>query len=372
MKAVGIILATSSNQALAPLTDKRATSSIPVAGGYRAVDFSISNMSNSGIKKIAIISQTNTNSIYDHLRSGKWWNIGRKKEGLYVLSPSYNNNGASFYRGSADALYQNITFLKKSFEEFVVVTHGDCIYKLDFNDVIKHHVKTNADVTIVTQRNKRKIDMTALTNVTIDSLGKISYLEPKPLDPVSDTYSTGIYVFRRKQLIEILTEMASNYRYSLTEDLFFRYRNHLNIQSYDLASYWNQLTTIDMYFQTNMDFLKEDVRHFMFRQYPPIYTKVKDLPPAKYNFDSVVKNSMVGRGSIIDGTVLNSVIFRDVKVGRNSTLKNCIVIGPTQIGDNCHLENVIIDKGSIVENDTNFVCKPNDIKVFEKGATIKA
>ncbi len=370
MRAVGIIIATKSSPALGDLTEDRATSSIPFAGAYRTIDFHISNLSNSGIKKIAIISQSNTKSLHDHLRSAKWWNIGRKKEGLHVLSPIMSDSSASFYRGSADAIYKNIDFLEKSYEEFAVLANGDCVCKIDFQDVIAQHASSKADITIVTQKNTRGLDMTLLGNVVLDDDGRVLELVEQPLEPYSDIYFTGIYVLRRKFLIEILKKMASDYRYKLREDLLARHVKQLHIQSYNLESYWCTIHTTDLYFKSNMDFLNDEIRHSMLREAPFIYTKPKDLPPVKYNFNSTVKNSIVGRGTIVDGNILDSVVFRDVKIGANSTIRNSIVMELCTIGDNVHLENVILDKNCIVENDVVYIGDPNNIKIFKKRSLI--
>lgn len=369
MKAIGIIIATESSPSLGSLTANRSNSSVPVTSAFRTIDFSISNMSNSGIKKIGIISQSNTKSLFDHLRSSKWWNIGRKKGGLFVLSPSISNTSTNFYRGTADAIHQNIEFLTKSLEEFVVITNGDCIYKIDFNDAITAHANSDADITIVTQKNTRNYNMRELCNVVLDNNGRVTQLEEKPLEPISDTYFTGIYIIRRELLIKILIKMAEDHRYRMREDLLHRYRNTLKIQSFDLKSYWSSIHTTTMYFNANMDFLKDDVRK-TFREGSSIYTKSKDLPPVKYNFTANVKNCIIGRGSIIDGNVFNSIIFRNVKIGVNSTIKNCIIFEQTVIGDNVHLENVILDKNCLVDNDLFYIGNPNKIKVFEKGRHI--
>ncbi len=370
MKAVGIIIATKSSPALGALTENRATASIPFAGAFRTIDFSISNMSNSGIKKIAIISQANTKSLHDHLRSSKWWKVGSKKEGLHVLSPVMSDSSASFYHGSADAIYKNLDFLEKSYEEYAVIANGECVYKVDFNDIIEKHISTGADITIATQKNTRDLDMRHLGNVVIDESGRVLELVEQPLEPISDTYFTGIYVIKRKLLIELIRNLANEYRYRLREDLLSRHAKHINIQSYDLTSYWSSIHTTDFFFKANMDFLKDDIRNAMFRQEPYIYTKPKDLPPAKYNFSATVKNSIVGRGSIIDGNVIDSVVFRDVKIGGSSTIRNSIVMEFAIIGNNVHLENVILDKGCIVDNDVVYIGDPENIKIFAKGSHI--
>lgn len=370
MRAVGIILAAKSSKALAPLTDHRSTSSVPIAGAFRALDFPISNMSNSGIKEIAILSQANTKSLYDHLRSGKWWDIGRKKEGLFVLSPVMNAEWNNSYKGSADAIYQNLDFLENCYDDYVVITTGDNISKIDYRDVIEHHKNSKADITIVTQKNTRGLNMRELGNVVMDTSGRVINFEEKPIDPISDVYFTGVYVLRRELLIELIKRLNSEHRYRLKEDLIIRYRNHLNIQCYDFKGYWNSINTVEAFFRTNMDFLDLDIRNRLFRDKPSIRTKARDLPPVKYNFNATVKNSIVGRGSIIDGAVVDSVVFRDVRVGANSTVKNCIVMDLVVIGENCHLENVIIDKNCCFDNGVVHVGELEKIHVYKKGVHI--
>ncbi len=370
MRAIGIIIASESSKALEALTNHRATASVPIAGAFNTIDFPLSNMSNSGIKEVAILSQANTKSLYDHLRSGKWWNIGSKKEGLFVLSPGMNDDYSHEYRGGADALYQNLSFLEKAYHEYVVIAAADCIYKMDYRILLEQHVKSNADVTIVTQKNTRNYNMRELGNVVMDGSGRLINFEEKPLDPISDTYFTGIYVVKRTLLIDLVKKLNADYRYRLKEDLIIRYRNHLNIQCYDFKGYWHSIRTVSSYYEANMALLNSEVRNFMFREKPSICTKTKDLPPAKYNFNASVKNSIVGRGSIVDGTVLNSVVFRDVKIGANSTVKNCVVMDLTVVGENCHLENLIIDKNCRFENGFTHIGDPHNLHIYKKGSRV--
>ena len=137
MKAVGIILAGGNNRKMGELTQKRAVCAMPIAGSYRSIDFTLSNMTNSHIQKVAVLTQYNAKSLYEHLNSSKWWDFGRKQGGLYVFSPDVTPDNSNWYRGTADAIYQNIDFLKNSHEPYVVIASGDGVYKLDFNKVIE-------------------------------------------------------------------------------------------------------------------------------------------------------------------------------------------------------------------------------------------
>ena len=149
MRALGIILAGGTSTKMRELADKRAIAAMPVAGSYRSIDFSLSNMSNSHVQKVAVLTQYNARSLNEHLMSSKWWDFGRKQGGLYVFTPMVTANNSWWYRGTADAIYQNINWLKESHEPYVIVASGDGVYKLDYNDVLQYHIAKRSDITVV-------------------------------------------------------------------------------------------------------------------------------------------------------------------------------------------------------------------------------
>ena len=198
MRAVGIILAGGSNTKLKELSRKRAIGAMPIAGSYRAIDFALSNMTNSHIQKVAVLTQYNAWSLNEHLSSSKWWDFGRKQGGLYVFTPSITSDNGFWYRGTADAIAQNIGFLKKSHEPYVIVASADGIYKLDYNDVLKRHIETGADITIVCKDMGSNADVSSYGVVTTYNNGRIIDFVEKPLNSTSTLVSTGIYVIRRR------------------------------------------------------------------------------------------------------------------------------------------------------------------------------
>lgn len=149
MRAIGIVLAGGSNNKMQELSKRRAVAAMPVAGSYRCVDFALSNMTNSHVKKVAVMTQYNAKSLNQHLNSSKWWDFGRKQGGLFVLTPTITDENSYWYRGTADAIYQNLDFLKDCHEPYVIITSGDCIYKLDYNKVLESHIAKKADITVV-------------------------------------------------------------------------------------------------------------------------------------------------------------------------------------------------------------------------------
>ena len=365
MRAIGIILAGGNSSRMGELSAKRAVAAMPIVGSYRAIDFTLSNMTNSHIQKVAVYTQYNSRSLNEHLNSSKWWDFGRKQGGLYLFTPTITATNSYWYKGTADALYQNISFLKSAHEPYVVIASGDAVYKLDYNKVLEEHIATGADITVVCkdiQPGEDDINRFGVVKLADDN--RVISFEEKPIVAETNTASIGVYVVRRRQLIELLEACAAEGRSDFVNDILVRYKNVKKIYAYKLDSYWRNIGTIDSYFKTNMDFLKKDIRDYFFRQHPDVYSKVEDLPPAKYNGDAAVSNSLIASGSIINGTVEDSVLFKKVHIGNNCVIKNSIILNDVHIGDNCYIENCIVESRDTLRANTVHTGDPNEIKVI--------
>ena len=365
MRAIGIILAGGNSSRMGELSAKRAVAAMPIVGSYRAIDFTLSNMTNSHIQKVAVYTQYNSRSLNEHLNSSKWWDFGRKQGGLYLFTPTITATNSYWYKGTADALYQNISFLKSAHEPYVVIASGDAVYKLDYNKVLEEHIATGADITVVCkdiQPGEDDINRFGVVKLADDN--RVISFEEKPIVAETNTASIGVYVVRRRQLIELLEACAAEGRSDFVNDILVRYKNVKKIYAYKLDSYWRNIGTIDSYFKTNMDFLKKDIRDYFFRQHPDVYSKVEDLPPAKYNGDAAVSNSLIASGSIINGTVEDSVLFKKVYIGNNCVIKNSIILNDVHIGDNCYIENCIVESRDTLCANTVHTGDPNEIKVI--------
>ena len=365
MRAIGIILAGGNSSRMGELSAKRAVAAMPIVGSYRAIDFTLSNMTNSHIQKVAVYTQYNSRSLNEHLNSSKWWDFGRKQGGLYLFTPTITATNSYWYKGTADALYQNINFLKSAHEPYVVIASGDAVYKLDYNKVLEEHIATGADITVVCkdiQPGEDDINRFGVVKLADDN--RIISFEEKPIIAETNTASIGVYVVRRRQLIELLEACAAEGRSDFVNDILVRYKNVKKVYAYKLDSYWRNIGTIDSYYKTNMDFLKKDIRDYFFRQHPDVYSKVEDLPPAKYNADAVVSNSLIASGSIINGTVEDSILFKKVYIGNNCVIKNSIILNDAHIGDNCYIENCIVESRDTLRANTVHTGDPNEIKVI--------
>jgi glucose-1-phosphate adenylyltransferase len=355
MKAIGLILAGGNSSRMQRLSEKRAISAMPIACSYRSIDFVLSNMTNSGIQTVAVLSQYNARSLNEHLNSSKWWNFGRKQGGLFLFTPTVTTDNSWWYRGTADAIWQNIDFLKKRHEPYVIIASGDCIYKLDFNRVLDYHIARQSDITVVCAGLPRGDDPRRYGVVQVDEDGNIVDFQEKPMVATSDIVSTGVYVIRRRTLIELLEQCNEEGRYNFVTDILIRQKGLRKICAYMLEGYWSNIASVDSYYRTNMDFLRKDVREYFFRQEPQIYSKTYDLPPAKFNAGSRVTNSLVASGCIINSTVENSILFKKVFVGNNSVVKNSVILNGTYIGDNVHVENCIIESSETLLNGTSYI-----------------
>ncbi len=355
MRAIGIILAGGNSNQVRELSRKRAVAALPIAGSYRAIDFTLSNMANSHISKVAVLTQYNAKSMNEHLNSSKWWDFGRKQGGLFVFTPSVTAENSFWYRGTADSIAQNISFLKGSHEPYVVIAPGNIVYKMDFNKVLEDHIKSEADITVVCKDMGRDVDVTRFGVVQLDENNRIVQFEEKPVQADSTIVSLGIYVIRRRLLIELIEKAAKEERYDFVSDVLIRYKNAKKIHAYMFDEYWSNIGTVDSYYETNMKFLDPDVRNYFFRQYPDIYSKVDDYPPAKYNPGAVVSNSLVSTGCIINGHVENSVLFKKAYIGNNCVIRNSIILNNVYIGDNTFIENCIIESRGTIKANSSFV-----------------
>lgn len=349
MRAIGIILAGGNNHRMKELSQKRAVGAMPIAGSYRSIDFSLSNMSNSNIKKVAVFTQYNARSLNEHLSSSKWWDFGRKQGGLTVFTPAVTAENSTWYRGTADSIYQNLSFLKSSHEPYAVIASGDCVYKMDYNKLLEYHIQKKADITVVCKDMPQGTSIERFGTIKMNEESRIEEFEEKPIVAKSNTISCGIYVIRRRLLIEMIERCAQEDRYDFVKDVLIRYKDQKRIFGYKIKEYWKNIASVEDYFQTNMDFLKADIREYFFKSYPDIYSKVDDLPPAKYNVGSKVKNSLISSGCIINGEVENSVVFKKSFIGNNCVIKNSIILNDVYIGDNSYIENCIVESRDTIK-----------------------
>lgn len=343
---VGVIFSSLNEENIPELTKVRSIGSVPYGGRYRLVDFALSNMVNSGITTVGMITKNNYQSLMDHLGSGKNWDLARKDGGL-ILLPPYINDSELFYKNRLEALKSAISFLKKAKEDFVVLADSDAVYKLDYSKVIEYHIQKNADITLVYHEYSAEKSHYQMSFDT-DKNGRITGLEINPYPDGVKKYYMNVMVARTSFLIRLIQNASQHGYTSFGRDILSPGVKSLNLYGYKFDGYYSNISSLTSYFRANMDLLDKKVRNEIFGD-RSVYTKVNDSSPAKFAETAKVKNSLVSDGCLIEGTVENSILFRGVKIGKGSVVKNCILMTDNIVGENCNLSYVVSDKDSVIK-----------------------
>ena len=223
--------------------------------------------------------------------------------------------------------------------------------------------RSKADITVVCRDMEPGVNLERFGTVRMNEECRIEEFEEKPLQAKSSVISCGIYILRRRQLIEMVEKCAEEDRYDFVRDILIRYKEVKRIFGYKMREYWRNIASIEDYFGTNMDFLKAEVRNYFFKQYPDIYSRVDDLAPAKYNVGASVRNSLISSGCIVNGVVENSVIFKKSYIGNNCVIKNSIILNDVYIGDNTCIENCIVESRSTLRANSRYVGEEGHIRI---------
>ncbi len=344
---VGVIFSSLNEENIPELTKMRSVGSIPYGGRYRLVDFALSNMVNSGITTVGMITKNNYQSLMDHLGSGKYWDLARKEGGL-ILLPPYSGVSETLYKNRLEALKGATAFLKKAKEDFVVLADSDAVYKLDYSKVIEFHQQKNADITMIYHEHEVKKSHYYMTFDT-DVEGRITGLEINPSSTGIKKNYINVMVARTSFLLRLIQNAIQHGYTSFGKDILSPGVNTLNMYGYKLDGYYANIDSLASYFKSNLDLLNKNIRTEIFGD-RDVYTKVNDSAPAKFTSTAKVKNSLISDGCLIEGTVENCILFRGVKIGKGSVVKNCILLTEDIVGENCNLAYVVSDKDSVIRN----------------------
>ena len=357
MTVQGIIFSNLHDKNIPELTLKRTMASVPYACRYRLIDFALSNMVNSGITSVSVITHYNYQSLMDHICAGKDWDLARRSGGIKILPPymtAYANNQNALYNSRMEALKSVNYSLSRFTSDYVVLSDCDVICNVDLNDMINDHVKNNADITIAIKRVLLTTD-SASRNVIVeaDETGRITDVNAYPTN-ISGYHdiNLNIVVINRKYLQSVVLDAIAHGYTSFNRDILSRNASRRNYRVYKYDGYFANINSLTYYFHHSMELLgSPENRDQLFRvKNRPIYTKVRNSAPTKYASSSNVKNSLVADGCIIDGNVENSLIFRGVKIGRGATIKNSILFQDTVIGENVFMNCVVTDKNVVVRD----------------------
>lgn len=366
-----IIFADSYDHAGNELTSKRALASIPFGGRFRLIDFILSALVNAGVANVAVMPKKNYASLEDHLGGGKYWDLDHRNSGLKILSPFFKtelNSEVFRARGKLDALRSvqpNIRSLK---EEYIVITSSNLVANIDFEEIFDFHLKNGADITAVYSKTSQN-GIGAL-ELTLDGkrVTDITYTTEK--SDSKKNISLNIYVMKRDLLLDIIRIADAHDHYNFEKYALIKNTQSLKILGYEHKEFVRRINTVHDYYETSMQILNEDIRSVIFNKERPIMTRVKDSVPVLYQYNAKISNSLIADGCKIDGTVKNSIIFRNVTIQTGAVVENCIIMQNTVIGRESELKNVILDK-NIKISEKKQLCGDTECPyVLSKGSEI--
>lgn len=353
MKALGIIFSDIQDWSMTELATHRSVAAIPFGGRYRLIDFPLSNMVNSGINKVCIITKSNYRSLMEHVGSGKDWDLSRKKGGILVFPPYAVGENHGLYQGRLDALKRVLDYISSSKEKYVILSDSDMIYDINYQEIIKYHEEKNSDITAVyTKTSIDKSDSIHKILYEFDEEGRADDILVYPI--TTGYYNVGLNSFvMNKDFLEALIydAIARNHK-DFSYDVLAARVHSFRIYGYEYNGFFAHIDSLQSYYENSMKLLNIDtLQNIFYSKTGPIYTKTKDSAPTKYCCDAVVKNSLVASGCLIEGTVENSILFRGVKIGKNAVVKNSIIMQHGVIGDNAQLNSIITDTYAYVNKD---------------------
>lgn len=373
MTVMGIVFANIYDSSLGELTNKRTMASLPFGGRYRQIDFTLSNMANAGIRRIGIISRYNYQSLMAHIGDGEEWDLELQDGGLEFLTPYSLGDGVAHYRGKLDALNSVQEYLENSpRDEYVVLADSSVLYNIDLNKVLDSHIRSGRDLTVVTKpgiaNGEKRLDL-ALTR---DAKGNISDIAVDYAAPESYEASIGLFVIAKSLLIHNVREAVARSLYRFERDFVLRQFQagalSINVYPFTGVTLFNEST--EEYYRSNLAIRDKAVREDLFGAAHPVYTKVRSRVPSYYGEECHVENCTLADGCFLEGTVRDSVLFRQVTIGAGSVVDGCVIMNDTVVGENCELHCVILDKNVTVRPGTRLIGTPGVPVVIKRGDTV--
>ncbi len=371
-ECLGMILAGGQGSRLKALTKTVAKPAVPFGGKYRIIDFPLSNCVNSGITKVGVLTQYKPFELHNYLGAGSAWDLDRIDGGVFILPPYAREKGADWYRGTADAIYQNLNFIDLTDPDYVLILSGDHIYTMDYSWMLEAHKQNNADITIGVFEVPWEEAPRFGIMVTDKETGRITEFQEKPKDPKSNLASMGIYIFSKPFLKKYLEEdgVNENSTHDFGNDLIPKMlADGARLFSYAFDGYWKDVGTIESLWQANMDLLQENPPFELNGDWK-IYSSNPSMPPHYIGPDGEVKKSMVTEGAQIFGTVEQSVIFSGVKIGKGAKVTNSVVLPFTKIEDGAVVDHAILAQDVVIKAGAKVEGKEGEIAVIAEGDVV--
>ena len=361
---LAMILAGGRGSRLHELTNKVAKPAVSYGGKYRIIDFPLSNCANSGINVVGVLTQYESILLNSYVAAGRRWGLDAKESGVFVLPPREKADAnLDVYRGTADAISQNIDFIDTYSPEYLLVLSGDHIYKMNYDKMLQEHKDNGADATIAVIEVPMK-EASRFGIMNTDDENRIIEFEEKPEHPKSNLASMGIYIFNwkllRKKLVADMKDPDSNHDFG--KDIIPTLLNDgKKLYAYKFKGYWKDVGTIDSLWEANMDLLSPSVPLNLYDPNWKVYSRHNNMPPQYIGKNAHVENSMITEGSVVDGTVDFSIISSGVTIEEGASVKYSIVMPGTTIKKNAVVEYAIIGENCVVESDAMIGMNPESV-----------
>ena len=338
------MLAGGASERLSILAAERAKPAVSFGGKYRIIDFTLSNCANSGIYDVAVLTQFNPRSLAQHIGVGRPWDMDRERGGIVLLQPFLSRSQRNWYKGTADAVYQNMYYIVDKRVDEVLVLSADHIYNMRYDKVIEAHRNRHADVTVAVYEVPQE-ETSRFGIITLDHNERIVNFEEKPKQAKSRMASMGIYVFNKQVLVDALDDMAAAANgYDFGHDILPRLISKCQVYGHRFPGYWRDVGTVDSYWQANMDLIVDLPDLNLYNPENQIRTIPQGYPPVKLGPKAQVSRALICNGAIINGTVIESIISPRVFVEEDAVVKNSIIFEDATIGRSSIIEKCIIDK----------------------------
>lgn len=369
MKSVmGLINLSENEDFITEVTQCRPLAALPFGGRYRLIDFTLSNMVNSNITNVGVLLRDKFRSLMDHLRSGKEWDLARKRDGLFILPPAQSELSC---QGDLQNIHQHRDYLLRSREQYVLVSGSSSICNIDYRKAFDFHQRTGADVTLLyNQMAVGYDDFMNCTTVETDASGRIIDMEVNAAKVKTNKISMGMYLLSRELLIDLVDRAIARGETDFVKGLCVKNLTKLKVYGFCHEGYLGRIHSITSYYRHNMALLRPEVWQEIFFRNGLIYTKIKDEAPASYGTASAISGTIVANGCILDGTVIDSVLFRSVKVRKQACVRDCLIMQNCEIGEGAILENVICDKEVKITKGKRLIGEKHYPLVIKKGTVI--
>ena len=371
-----MLLAGGQGTRLYALTSKVAKPAVSFGAKYRIIDFPLSNCTNSGIDTVGVLTQYQPLILNEYIGNGEPWDLDRSYGGVHTLPPYQAKTGGEWYKGTANAIYQNLHFLNEYDSEHVLILSGDHIYKMDYSRMLAEHIEHNADCTIAVI-DVPKEEASRFGIMDFDKDKRILSFEEKPKSPKSNHASMGIYIFKKDVLIDELTRDEQNPK---SQNDFGKniipimLAENKRMFAYGFKGYWKDVGTVTSLWEANMDLLGEQPVLSLSDRTQKVYSRNEPLPPSFIGEKAKVENSILTTGCEIHGKIKNSVIGEGVVIGEGSVIEDSVVMARTVIGKNVHISYAMIDEKVVIEDNVTIGNEKADkmhIALVGGGCTVK-